>query len=58
VTLRADCGGKEVRVEGHGDGFGCRKERRTRLEQESFQVGESKTKFIFVRQRGLGKNSH
>ena len=49
MTLRADCGGKEVRVEGHGDGFGCRKERRTRLEQESFQVGESKTKFIFVR---------
>ena len=42
MTLRADCGGKEVRVEveGHGDGFGCRKERRTRLEQESFQVGE------------------
>jgi hypothetical protein len=57
VTLSADFGGKEVRVEGHGDGFGCRKERRTRLEQESFQVGESKTNFIFVRQRGLGKNS-
>ena len=56
MTWRADCGGKEVRVE--SDGFGCRKERRTRLEQESFQVGESKTKFIFVRQRGVGKNSH
>ncbi len=57
MTLRAYYGGKEVRVEGHGDGFGCRNERRTRLEQESFQVGESKTNFIFVRQRGLGKNS-
>jgi hypothetical protein len=57
VTLSADIGGKEVRVEGHGDGFGCRKERRTRLEQEIFQVGESKTNFIFVRQRGLGKIS-
>ncbi len=57
MTLRAEFGGKEVRVEGYGDGFGCRKERRIRLEQESFQVGESKTNFIFVRQRGLGKNS-